>query len=37
MMGEFLTLIDNKAYAASGTYPDENFAREVMQLFTIGE
>jgi cullin-associated NEDD8-dissociated protein 1 len=36
MMGEFLTHKNNKAYAASGTYPDENFAREIMQLFTLG-
>jgi hypothetical protein len=36
MMGEFLTHKNNKAYAAAGTFPDENFAREVMQLFTLG-
>jgi hypothetical protein len=36
MMGEFLTFMNNRAYASSGTYPDENFAREVMQLFTLG-
>jgi len=26
----------NKAYAFSGKFPDENYAREIMQLFTIG-
>jgi uncharacterized protein (DUF1800 family) len=35
MMGEFLTHVNNKGYAASGSYPDENFAREIMQLFTV--
>jgi cullin-associated NEDD8-dissociated protein 1 len=36
IMGEYLTHKENKAQAYSGSYPDENFAREVMQLFTIG-
>jgi cullin-associated NEDD8-dissociated protein 1 len=27
MMGEFLTHVNNRAYASSNTYPDENFAR----------
>ena len=36
MMGVYLTYRQNKAFAALKTYPDENFAREVMQLFTIG-
>ncbi len=36
-MGLFLTFRGNvKADAAKGTLPDENYAREVMQLFTIG-
>ena len=36
-MGYYLSYIDNKkANASEGTFPDENFAREVMQLFTIG-
>lgn len=35
-MGYYLTHVDNKAFHVSGTYPDENYAREVMQLFTIG-
>ena len=36
IMGEYLTHKENKAQAYSGSYPDENFAREIMQLFTIG-
>ncbi len=36
MMGTMLTFLNSKAFAASGTPADENFAREVMQLFTIG-
>jgi hypothetical protein len=36
LMGEFLSYIQNKGLASSGTYPDENMAREMMQLFTIG-
>jgi uncharacterized protein (DUF1800 family) len=36
-MGEFLnTRFNQKEDAASGRQPDENYAREVMQLFTIG-
>lgn len=36
-MGEYLTFRGNlKANAATGSSPDENYAREVMQLFTIG-
>ncbi len=36
-MGEFLTFRGNVKYnAATGALPDENYAREVMQLFTIG-
>jgi uncharacterized protein (DUF1800 family) len=35
--GEFLTFRGSaKANATSGALPDENYAREVMQLFTIG-
>ena len=34
-MGIFLTLVDSKSLAY-GTPPDENYARELMQLFTIG-
>jgi uncharacterized protein (DUF1800 family) len=37
MMGAYLTHLKNqKADAATGRVPDENYAREVMQLFTIG-
>ena len=37
MMGRFLTHYRNrKANPATGTRPDENYAREAMQLFTIG-
>ena len=36
-MGSFLTFLNNrKANAATGAEPDENYARELMQLFTIG-
>jgi uncharacterized protein (DUF1800 family) len=37
VMGDYLTYLDNrKANPDLGTFPDENYAREVMQLFTIG-
>ena len=37
MMGIYLSSLRNaKADPVAGTTPDENFAREVMQLFTIG-
>jgi uncharacterized protein (DUF1501 family)/uncharacterized protein (DUF1800 family) len=36
MMGRYLTFQNSKSYAESGFPPDENFAREIMQLFTIG-
>lgn len=36
-MGNYLTFVNNlKANATTGTEPDENYARELMQLFTIG-
>jgi len=36
-MGYYLSYIENKkADPTKGTFPDENFAREIMQLFTIG-
>ncbi len=36
-MGVYLSHINNaRANPANNTFPDENFAREVMQLFTIG-
>jgi len=37
MMGRYLTFYKNpKGNATAGTQPDENYAREVMQLCTIG-
>ena len=35
-MGMYLTLINSRREDGSGAMPDENFAREVMQLFSIG-
>ncbi|QIA65583.1 DUF1800 family protein [Vibrio astriarenae] len=35
-MGEFLTHAGNKSRAVTGVDPDQNYAREVMQLFTLG-
>ena len=36
-MGFYLTFVNNvKANALKGTQPDENYARELMQLFAIG-
>ena len=36
-MASYLTFLGNrKANASTGAIPDENFARELMQLFTIG-
>lgn len=37
VMGYYLSHVKNKkANVAANTFPDENFAREVMQLFSIG-
>ena len=36
LMSAWLTFRRNKGFIASSSYPDENFAREFMQLFTIG-
>ena len=37
MMGKYLSYLGNaKADPTKGNHPDENYAREVMQLFTIG-
>lgn len=36
MMGWYLSFVNNKALAVSGAAPDENYAREIMQLFSIG-
>ena len=35
-MAEYLSFHNNRAFASRGNSPDENFAREVMQLFSIG-
>jgi uncharacterized protein (DUF1800 family) len=36
-MGEYLNMANNnKANTAKGTVPNENYARELMQLFTLG-
>ena len=32
VMSFYLTYHNNKAYASAGTIPDENFAREIMQV-----
>jgi len=36
VMGGYLTYINNWAYDRTSRHPDENYAREIMQLFTIG-
>ncbi|WP_087018852.1 DUF1800 domain-containing protein [Thaumasiovibrio subtropicus] len=36
VMGHFLTMVGNLPKSQSGVDPDQNYAREVMQLFTIG-
>lgn len=36
VMGSMLTFVGSKSLDISKTYPDENYARELMQLFTIG-
>lgn len=36
MMARYLTFLDSKSISFDGSYPDENFAREIMQLFTLG-
>ena len=36
VMGHYLTMVNNKSEAASGSLPDENYAREILQLFSIG-
>lgn len=36
-MGEYLDMLqNNRSYPDSGTHPNENYAREIMQLFSIG-
>ncbi|CAE7202317.1 unnamed protein product [Symbiodinium natans] len=36
LMGEYLSFFRNSAFDHDQNYPDENYAREVMQLFTVG-
>ena len=36
MMGSYLTFKNSGSYYSTGTWPDENYAREFMQLFSIG-
>lgn len=36
VMGDYLTYKRNRAFDSDGVYPDENYAREIQQLFTIG-
>jgi len=36
LMGNYLTYKRNQGFVAGNSFPDENFAREMMQLFTIG-
>ncbi|WP_026973284.1 DUF1800 domain-containing protein [Aliagarivorans marinus] len=36
VMGHYLTFVGNLSKQASGVDPDQNYAREVMQLFSIG-
>eukprot|EP00931_Biecheleriopsis_adriatica_P030525 TRINITY_DN1799_c0_g1_i2.p1 TRINITY_DN1799_c0_g1~~TRINITY_DN1799_c0_g1_i2.p1 ORF type:complete len:1902 (+),score=314.24 TRINITY_DN1799_c0_g1_i2:62-5767(+) len=36
LMGKYLTYTGSSSFANNGMYPDENYAREIMQLFTIG-
>lgn len=35
-MGQYLTMNGNKPQSVTGQAPDQNYAREVLQLFTIG-
>ena len=35
MMGKYLTFQGSTSFGSSGTYPDENYAREFMQLCTV--
>ena len=36
VMGKYLSHLQNSSETSSGVPPDENYAREIMQLFTIG-
>lgn len=35
-MGRYLNMLNNKSQASSGVEPNENYGRELMQLFTLG-
>ena len=35
-MSHYLTFMGNRAFANGGNFPDENYSRELMQLFSIG-
>ena len=35
-MGRYLNMLNNQSQAVTGSLPNENYARELMQLFTIG-
>ena len=35
-MGRYLNMLNNKSQTVTGVAPNENYAREVMQLFTLG-
>ncbi|WP_084429183.1 DUF1800 family protein [Aliagarivorans marinus] len=37
VMGLYLTFTGSKAESITGSMPDQNYAREIMQLFTLGE
>jgi hypothetical protein len=36
VMGAWLTYLGVQSHGVTGEYPDENYAREIMQLFSIG-
>ncbi|CAK0790463.1 unnamed protein product [Prorocentrum cordatum] len=36
IMGEYLSYRNSRSLDSDSSYPDENYAREIMQLFTIG-
>jgi uncharacterized protein (DUF1800 family) len=35
-MGRYLNMLNNRSQAVTGALPNENYARELMQLFTVG-
>jgi uncharacterized protein (DUF1800 family)/fibronectin type 3 domain-containing protein len=35
-MGRYLNMLNNRAQAVTGVVPNENYARELLQLFTMG-